>query len=185
MREAVPARGRMSPTTEDRGNVMNRNSALGSAFVTRNVLSSVALLAFSGIQAAGAQGLVTGSANTDGFSIVGTLLVSANGKGKGDFTVIVHRDSVDGTTVAAVCQYKHFADVVISGPVATFRSVGSCFTLTSSGTRVPFTSDNTFGIVDNGEPGAGIDTIDVNLASGGGITIPGSLLVDGNFVVVP
>ena len=164
---------------------MNRNFASRSAFVTRNVLSSVALLAISGTQAAGAQGLVTGSANTDGFSIVGTLQVGANGKGKGDFTVIVHRDSVDGTTVAAVCQYKHFADVVISGPVATFRSVGSCFTLTSSGTRVPFTSDNTFGIVDNGEPGAGIDTVDVNLASGGGITIPGSLLVDGNFVVVP
>ena len=164
---------------------MNRISASRSAFVGRMVVASVGLLALSGMQAAGAQGFVTGSANTDGFSIIGSLQAAANGKGKGDFTIIVHRDSVDGTTVAAVCQYKHFADFVISGPVATFRSVGSCYTLTSSGTRVPFTSDNTFGIVDNGEPGAGIDTIDVNLASGGGITIPGSLLVDGNFIVAP
>ena len=46
-------------------------------------------------------------------------------------------------------------------------------------------SDNTFTIVDNGEPGAGIDSVDVNLASGTGITIPGSLLVDGNFIVSP
>ncbi len=164
---------------------MNRNSASRSAFVIRSVLASVALLALSGMQAAGAQGLVTGSANTDGFSIVGSLQLGANGKGKGDFTVIVHRDAVDGTTVAAVCKYKQFSAVVISGSVATFRSVGSCYTLTSSGTRVSFTSDNSFGIVDNGEPGAGIDSIDVNLASGGGITIPGSLLVDGNFIVAP
>jgi hypothetical protein len=164
---------------------MNRNSVLRSAFVTRSVLASGVLLAFSGVRAADAQGLVTGSANTDGFSIVGALQASANGRGKGDFTVIVHRDSVDGTTVAAVCQYKRFTDVVISGNVATFRSVGSCYTLTSSGARVPFTSDNKFGIVDKGEPGAGTDSIDVNLASGGGITVPGSLLVDGNFIVRP
>jgi len=175
----------MSSNIKGRGNIVIKLSASPSAFVIKTVIASVVMLAFSGIQAAGAQGFVTGSANTDGFSIVGSLQVGANGKGKGDFTVIVHRDFVDGTTVAAVCQYKHFADVVISGPVATFRSVGSCYTLTSSGTRVPFTSDNTFGIVDNGEPGAGTDTIDVNLASGGGITIPGSLLVDGNFIVAP
>jgi hypothetical protein len=82
-----------------------------------------------------AQGFVTGSANTDGFSIVGWLRDIGNGLGRGDFTIIVHRDSVDGTTV--------------------------------------------------GEPGAGNDSVDVNLASGTGITIPGSRLVDGNFIVSP
>jgi len=56
---------------------------------------------------------------------------------------------------------------------------------TDIGTTQPFTSDNTFTIVDNGEPGAGNDSVDVNLASGTGITIPGSLLVDGNFIVSP
>lgn len=164
---------------------MTRKFVSPAAWLIKSILASIALLAFSVIQAASAQGLVTGSANTDGFSIVGSLQATANGKGKGDFTVIVHRDSVDGSTVAAVCQYRHFADVVITGSVATFRSVGSCYVLNNNGTRVPFTSDNTFGIVDNGEPGAGIDTIDVNLASGSGITIPGSLLVDGNFIVTP
>jgi hypothetical protein len=148
-------------------------------------LACVTVGSLLAVPAAGAQGFVTGSGNTDGFSIVGTLQATANGKGKGDFTVIVHRDLADGTTVAAQCQYKHFADVVISGNTATFRSVGSCVALTTTGARVPFTSDNTFGIVDHGEPGAGNDTVDVNLASGSGITIPGSLLVDGNFVVGP
>lgn len=146
----------------------------------------LALLSAAPVDAQAA-GFVTGSANTDGFSIVGSLSESASGKGKGkgDFTIIVHRDGIDGTTVAAVCHYKHFADVVISGNTATFRSVGSCVALTSSGTLAPFTSDNSFAIVDNGEPGAGVDTVDVNLASGTGITIPGSLLVDGNFIVSP
>jgi hypothetical protein len=132
-----------------------------------------------------AQGFVTGSANTDGFSIVGWLRDIGNGLGRGDFTIIVHRDSVDGTTVAVVCNYKRFDDVVISGDTATFHSVGSCLALTNVGTTQPFTSDNTFTIVNNGEPGAGNDSVDVNLASGTGITIPGSLLVDGNFIVSP
>jgi len=95
----------------------------------------------------------------------------------------VHRDSVDVTTVAVVCDYERFDDVVLSGNTATFHSVGSCLALTNIGTTQPFTSDNTFTSVDNGEPGAGNDSVDVNLASGTGITIPGSLLVDGNFIV--
>ena len=75
---------------------MNRISASRSAFVGRMVVASVGLLALSGMQAAGAQGFVTGSANTDGFSIIGSLQAAANGKGKGDFTIIVHRDSAPG-----------------------------------------------------------------------------------------
>jgi hypothetical protein len=132
-----------------------------------------------------AQGFVTGSANTDGFSIVGWLCDIGNRLGRGNFTIIVHRDSVDGTTVAVVCNYEHFDDVVISGNTATFHSVGSCLALTDVGTLQAFTSDNTFTIVDKGEPGPDNDSVDVNLASGTGITIPGSLLVDGNFIVSP
>jgi hypothetical protein len=108
-----------------------------------------------------------------------------NGLGRGNFTIIVHRDSVDGTTVAVVCNYEHFDDVVISSNTATFHSVGSCLALTDLGTIQAFTSDNTFTIVDKGEPGPDNDSVDVNLASGTGITIPGSLLVDGNFIVSP
>jgi hypothetical protein len=133
-----------------------------------------------------AQGFVTGSANTDGFSIVGTLHARGNGKGSGVFTIIVHRDTPEnGTVAAAVCEYKHFDNVVISGNVATFHSVGSCQALLTTGDTFPFTSDNTFGIVDNGTPGAGSDTVDVNGTGSTFITIPGSFLLDGNFIVSP
>ena len=132
-----------------------------------------------------AQGFVTGSANTDGFSIVGLMRDQGNGRGKGDFTIIVHRDVVEGVTAAVVCNYKHFDDVVISGNTATFHSVGSCEVLTNSGTLQPFDSDNTFTIVDNGQPGAGTDSVDVNFLGAMGIAIPGSVLVDGNFIVSP
>ena len=165
--------------------VMKRMSVLVSAAVAACVLLPVFPVN------ALAQGFVTGSANTDGFSIVGWLRDIGNGLGRGDFTIIVHRDSVDGTTVAVVCNYKRFDDVVISvergGNTATFHSVGSCLALTDIGTIQPFTSDNTFTIVDNGEPGPekNNDSVDVNLASGTGITIPGSYLVDGNFIVSP
>jgi hypothetical protein len=131
-----------------------------------------------------AQGFVTGSANTNGFSIVGVLHARGNGKGSGFFTIIVHRDTPEGATAAAVCEYKHFDNVVISGNVATFHSVGSCQALTTTGDIFPFTSDNTFGIVDNGTPGAG-DTVDVNGTGSSFITIPGSFLVNGNFIVSP
>ncbi len=132
-----------------------------------------------------AQGFVTGSANTDGFSLVGLVRDQGNGRGKGFFTIIVHRDVVEGVTAAAVCDYKHFDNLVISGNTATFHSVGSCEVLTDSGTLQQFDSDNTFSIVDNGEPGAGNDGVDVNFLGAAGVAIPGSVLVDGNFIVSP
>ena len=66
-----------------------------------------------------AQRFVTGSANTDGFSIVGRVVDQGNGRGRGNFTIIVHRDVPEGVTAAAVCNYKHFNNVVISGSSRT------------------------------------------------------------------
>jgi hypothetical protein len=145
---------------------------------------AAALLAVAPVDAR-AQAFVTGSANTDGFSIAGTLRDLGAGRWAGQFTIIVHRDIVDGTTVAAVCSYKNFDRVSIRGNVAVFHSLGECEAFTTAGTRQRFISDNVFGIADNGQPGAGNDTVDVNLISGTGLTIPGSFLVDGNFIVRP
>jgi hypothetical protein len=148
------------------------------------VLTAAVLLAAAPVDAA-AQTFVTGSANTDGFSVLGTLRGTSAGGWVGQFTLILHRDILDGTTVAAVCHYKNFDQVSIRLNVASFHSIGECELLTSAGTRVRFTSDNRFGIVDNGQPGAGQDTVDVNIISGSGIALPGSFLVDGNFIVRP
>src|SRR4029453_8746665 len=65
------------------------------------------------------QGFVTGSANTNGFSIVGVLHARGNGKGSGFFTIIVHRDTPEGATAAAVCESKHFDTVVTRATGAT------------------------------------------------------------------
>ena len=134
---------------------------------------------------AGAQSFVTGSGNTDGFSVVGWVRILSSGRVKGNFLIVVHRDEPEFTTAAAVCTYRTFDSVVISGSRATFHSIGSCVTLTTSGGRQSFTSDNTFTIVDNGAPGPGLDAIDVNFAGPSGVAVPGSLLVNGNFIVSP
>lgn len=137
-------------------------------------------------QSAAIERFVTGSANTDGFTIAGRLRLTTAGKASGQFTIIVHRDSLGGETVTAViCEYNNFDGVFFNGDLASFHSVGKCKALTSTGGQQAFTSDNAFGIADHGDPGAGTDTVDVNLLSGTGVTIPGSLLVDGNFIVSP
>lgn len=160
-------------------------------FVARVGAASVALALLPTMVVESAQkptaveAFVTGSANTDGFSIHGRLRVMTDGRTSGQFTILVHRDFIDGTIVAVSCNYRRFDTVVIEGNVASFHSVGRCRALTSDGGQQMFSSDNVFGIVDNGEPGASNDTVDVNLVSGTGVTIPGSALVDGNFVVSP
>lgn len=133
-----------------------------------------------------AQGFVTGSGSSEsGSSILGLVHDQGNGVGKGFFTIILHRNVPEGNTAAVVCKYKEFNDLVISGNTATFHSVGSCKILTVSGTLQPFTSDNTFIIVDDGEPGAGIDALDVNFLGASGLSIPGGFLMEGNFIVSP
>lgn len=132
-----------------------------------------------------AQNYVTGSANTDGFSLVGYVHQLGGGGGAGHFMIVVHRDTPENGMTAAVCEYTKFTNVFIANRVARFRSLGSCLGLTTTGGLVAFTSDNVFGIADNGTPGAGVDTVDVNFLGAGGVAVPGSLLVDGNFIVRP
>jgi hypothetical protein len=83
------------------------------------------------------------------------------------------------------CDYTRFDSLIVDGDLVSFHSIGKCKALTASGGQASFTSDNAFAIADHGEPGAGNDAVDVNLLTGSGITIPGSTLVDGNFVVSP
>ncbi len=162
---------------------VSRTTRRVASFITA-VCTALLLLPTFAAEAA-AQSYVTGSANTEGFSIVGWVKILNNGRVKGNFLIVVHRDEPEFTTAAAVCTYKAFDNVVINDNRATFHSVGSCVSLTTTGGRESFTSDNTFTIVDNGSPGPGVDAIDVNFAGAGGVAIPGSLLVNGNFIVVP
>jgi hypothetical protein len=143
------------------------------------------VLVGAGAADARAQSYVTGSANTDGFSLIGYVHDLGAGLSSGHFKIIVHRDEPENGMAAAICEYSRFTNVVVRGNRASFRSLGSCVGLTTAGGWFRFASDNVFGIVDNGEPGAGADTIDVNFLGAGGVAVPGSLLVNGNFIVHP
>jgi hypothetical protein len=136
-------------------------------------------------EATAVEGFVTGSGNTDGFTILGRLRQFTDGSLKGRFTIVVHRDFIDGNNVAVYCDYTRFDSFTIDANLVSFHSVGKCKALTASGGQQSFTSDNAFAIADHGEPGAANDAVDVNLLTGSGVTIPGSLLVDGNFLVSP
>jgi hypothetical protein len=101
----------------------------------------------------------------------------------GHFMIVVHRDTPENGFAAAVCEYTKFTNVSIANGLARFRSVGACLGLTTNGGLVGFQSDNLFAITDNGDPGAGVDSVDVNFVGAGGVAVPGSLLVNGNFIV--
>lgn len=166
-------------------------------------LASIRILAGATLAAAGAlaslaanaarppESIVVGSGNTDGFTLAGYVEAGPNGMGSGVLTVIGHRDTPsdgippDQEIASVSCTYKKFDDVVISGNIAQFRSVGSCVVMREDGVRYTSLSDNSFTIVDNGEPGAANDTVDVNFSGPSGIAVPGSALIDGNFVVTP
>lgn len=128
-------------------------------------------------------GFVTGGGTRNEFSFAGRVYLTGQGAAKGHFVILVRHDVPDGTSVAATCTYRTFDQVTISGNTASFHSVGKCKLLLTDGSTLTFASDNVFGIVDNGEPGAGTDTIDVNFLGGSGLAIPGGVLSGGNFVV--
>jgi hypothetical protein len=133
--------------------------------------------------AGGTLGFVTGGGTKDQFSFVGRVYLTSREAAKGHFVILIHPDVPDGSTVAVTCVYRDFDSVTISGNTASFHSVGKCKVLLTDGSTAKFTSDNVFGITDNGQPGAGTDTIDVNFLGASGIAIPGGFLSGGNFVI--
>lgn len=164
---------------------MQRLQVSRSMATTARAVCAAWVLVVAGRVEADAQSFVTGSANTDGFSVIGVVHAVGAGLGAGHVKIVVHRDSPENGMAAAICEYSRFTEVAIRGNRARFRSVGSCVGLSVNGGWFRFVSDNVFGILDNGEPGAGADTIDVNFLGAGGVAVPGSLLVDGNFIVRP
>lgn len=143
----------------------------------------VTLLPALPAEAGGTLGFVTGGGTKDQFSFVGRVYLTSREAAKGHFVILIHPNVPDGNTVAVTCVYRDFDSVSFSENTASFHSVGKCKVLLTDGSTAKFTSDNLFSITDNGEPGAGTDTIDVNFLGASGIAIPGGFLATGNFVV--
>ena len=151
--------------------------------VSALALVVVSLFAVLPAVAGGTNGFVTGGGTKDQFSFAGRVSLTGGGAPKGHFIIIEHFNTPDGTNAAATCTYRTFDQVVISGNHASFHSVGKCKVYLTDGSTLKFNSDNVFGITDNGQPGNGVDVIDVNFLGASGISIPGGVLSSGNFIV--
>jgi hypothetical protein len=174
-----------------RGGTSTRRIAMKTEHISTRLIATAriacaALLVLAvSVAEARAQRYVTGSANVDGFSLVGYVHQLGGGSGAGHFMIVVHRDTPENGFAAAVCEYTKFTHVAIVAGFAQFRSVGACLGLTTAGGLIAFTSDNAFGIVDNGDPGPGVDAVDVNFRGPSGVAVPANQLVNGNFIVRP
>jgi hypothetical protein len=163
---------------------MKRRTAALTVVVALALVAALAsLLAVLPAVAGGTNGFVTGGGTKDQFSFAGRVYLTRSGAPKGHFIIIEHFNTPDGTSAAATCTYRSFDNVTISGNHASFHSVGKCKVYVTDGSTLQFNSDNVFSITDNGQPGNGVDVIDVNFLGASGIAIPGGVLSSGNFIV--
>jgi hypothetical protein len=138
-------------------------------------LALVPFLVLVGAVAVQAGPAVTGGGQRAGFTLAGNIHLAGEGAGTGHFIIVIH------TEPAILCRYTSFDDIVVTATTATFHSVGLC----TGSPFGPFESDNVFTIIDNGEPGIGVDVVDVNFLGGTGVAVPGGFLDAGNFQVRP
>lgn len=123
---------------------------------------------------------VTGAGQRQAFSFGGSVRLAGN-KATGEFVLVAHPLSPASTTVSVACRYRKFNQVSITGTTATFRGMGKCSRLLTSGEIENFEAVNVFQIVDNP---AG-DQIDVNFEGASGLAIPAGALDFGDFTVTP
>jgi hypothetical protein len=97
----------------------------------------------------------------------------------GHFTIVHH---ISPGFRPTVCSYDTFGNVSIAGNTAVFDAEGVCSGESEFG-EFEFAASNRFTIVDNGEPGVGADTVDVNFLGPSGIAVPGGVIDSGNFRV--
>jgi hypothetical protein len=123
-----------------------------------------------------------GGSRPDGWGkweVAGTVVLNGGGGATGHFTIV---RLLGGTFRPTVCRYDTFTNVSIAGDTATFDAEGVCRGENEFG-DFEFAATNHFTIVDNGEPGTGVDTVDVNFLGPSGIAVPGGVIDSGNFQV--
>jgi hypothetical protein len=161
------------------GGVSGENLSGGVTLRRLAILGSMALVAVAlllgGSQpaVAGVHGSVTGGGSIGNYTFVGAVRSLPGGGATGRFQVVLHRDRM-----RIVCRWDTFSNLDIVGSMASFDALGVC-----TGPFGPFLADNHFTVWDNGEPGAGVDAIDVNMNVSPGITVPGGFIDGGNLQV--
>ncbi|AMY08354.1 Bacillolysin precursor [Luteitalea pratensis] len=123
-------------------------------------------------------GAVTGQGARGEWLVTANVHLGPDGTVSGQFQVLGRLQ--DGTPLA--CRYDTFRRMVILVNQARFDASGTCG-YRADGRGVEFAAENRIVIVDNGEPGAGRDALDVNFLGTSGIAIPGGAIDRGNFDV--
>lgn len=151
----------------------------------RVILLRVAMVAITllltGAQLAAASNLGSvagGGRKDDVWTVAGTVRLRPGGVAAGRFEIVHLVPPFRPTT----CHYDTFSNVTIVGNTGSFDATGVCSGENEFG-MFEFVANNHFTIVDNGEPGAGVDVIDVNFLGPFGIAIPGGVIDSGNFQV--
>lgn len=119
---------------------------------------------------------VSGWGKRGAFVFGGEVSIAPSGDVAGQFTIVI--DEPNGTHGS--CRYHRFWSGSASGASAVFSGLGYCH-----GPNGWYYSTNRFAITNVGSPGAGVDTIDVNLLSAIGVAIPGGTLDSGDLYVGP
>jgi hypothetical protein len=141
---------------------------------------ALAVVVGSAAQAAAPPTVVGGGSRLGNeWEVAGAVRELSAGEGSGHFTIVHHLNPVFAPTV---CTYDTFDSVSITGNVASFDAFGVCRGESDFG-EFEFEAANHFTIVDNGEPGIGADTVDVNFLGPSGIAVPGGVIDSGNFQV--
>jgi Zn-dependent metalloprotease len=137
------------------------------------------LMADRSVSAAPA-GAVTGEGSRGEWSVTANVHLRPDGAVRGQLLIRGRRP--DGTR--SICRYETFPRMAFLVNQARFDASGICESDTAAG-PVTFPAENRIIIADNGEPGVGRDTIDVNFLGSSGIAVPGGVIDRGNFDVAP
>jgi Zn-dependent metalloprotease len=139
-----------------------------------------ALLLAGRFATAAPAGAVTGHGSRGDWSVTANVHLQPDGAVRGHLQI---RGRLQDTTWIT-CRYFTFRGVVFLVNQARFDASGTCEHDTSAG-HVTFVAENRIVIADNGEPGAGRDTLDVTFLGSAGVAVPGGVIDRGNFNVRP
>jgi hypothetical protein len=150
--------------------------------VWRHMTPSVICALLIVVRPAGAApaGAVTGHGSRGDWTLTANVRLEPDGTASGHLQIAGRAQGGQ----PLICGYDMFRRMLIIVNQIRFDASGTCEYTSESG-RVEFPAENRVVIIDNGEPGAGHDKIDVNFLGSSGIAVPGGVIDGGNFQVVP
>jgi hypothetical protein len=181
MREDLDAHARDSWIVNAVRSPLNRRTPMQTSSRS-NVCRLVTAAVFATLSAASVANALSPSNTLSGWGqrgdarFMGSITYQANGSLQGKLTLVFD----NGINQPTVCRYLSFQPLNINGGSWEFNAQGTCWSQYGSAPAA-----NRFSFADNGSPGAGIDTVDVNYYGSTGVAIPGGFFSDGDITFTP